>query len=69
MTIDEFNALGPMQASNQLRLCCVAERWIDAMLQDRPYADAAIEQEKITALRLRQMTVFVNIVVASTYAA
>jgi len=46
MTIDKFNALGPKQASNQLRLCCVAERWIDAMLQGRPYADADVLLEQ-----------------------
>jgi len=46
MTIDEWNALSTEQAATQLHLCCVAERWIQRMLQDRPYSDVDTLLEK-----------------------
>ncbi|HED13397.1 MAG TPA: 2-oxo-4-hydroxy-4-carboxy-5-ureidoimidazoline decarboxylase [Gammaproteobacteria bacterium] len=39
MTLDEFNALTLTAATEQLRLCCAAERWIDCVCRGRPYTD------------------------------
>ncbi len=39
MTLDELNALPPATAEHAFRQCCTAERWIDAMVRERPFAN------------------------------
>ena len=39
MSLTDFNSLEEAQARAELGLCCVSERWIDGMLERRPFAD------------------------------
>lgn len=41
MTLDEFNALTPERAREELTRCCGASRWADFMLKCRPFKDKA----------------------------
>lgn len=40
MTLDEFNALPEAEAREQLTTCLDLPRWVDTVVEGRPYADA-----------------------------
>ncbi|SEF83208.1 2-oxo-4-hydroxy-4-carboxy-5-ureidoimidazoline decarboxylase [Marinobacterium lutimaris] len=40
MKLETFNKLPAAECENALNQCCVATRWIEQMLQARPFADA-----------------------------
>lgn len=39
MNLDQLNGLGQEAAGELFRSCCTAERWIEAMVAARPFAD------------------------------
>lgn len=39
MTLEDFNALPEQEAGERLRTCLDVQRWIDTVLEGRPYAD------------------------------
>jgi 2-oxo-4-hydroxy-4-carboxy-5-ureidoimidazoline decarboxylase len=41
MTLEEFNALGEAEARARLAACLDVPRWVDTVLEARPYADEA----------------------------
>jgi 2-oxo-4-hydroxy-4-carboxy-5-ureidoimidazoline decarboxylase len=42
MTLEQFNALAPEKAAEELTRCCGASRWVDIMLKCRPFKDKAV---------------------------
>lgn len=45
MTITEFNTLTKDAASRALELCCVSQRWIAGVLEERPFKDLSSLQQ------------------------
>jgi len=45
VNLDDFNALDKHAASETLRRCCSCSRWVDALVQGRPYADSEALRE------------------------
>ncbi len=41
MDIETFNFLGPFQAKEVMRYCCTASRWVDQVVDGRPYSGVA----------------------------
>lgn len=41
MTLDDFNALSDAKAADVFTACCGARRWVDAMMNRRPFATVA----------------------------
>jgi 2-oxo-4-hydroxy-4-carboxy-5-ureidoimidazoline decarboxylase len=41
MTLEEFNALTPERAAEELTRCCGSSRWVEIMLKCRPFKDKA----------------------------
>ena len=39
MSLEDFNALSEQEAGERLRTCLDVQRWIDQVLEGRPYAD------------------------------
>ena len=54
MTLDELNALPADRAADELRSCCGASRWVQPMVERRPYAslDALFAMADETWFRL-----------------
>jgi 2-oxo-4-hydroxy-4-carboxy-5-ureidoimidazoline decarboxylase len=55
VTLDELNALSPERATEVFRACCGASRWVDAMVERRPFAstDAIISMADDLWLAMR----------------
>ena len=41
MTLEQFNALPPEKAAEELARCCGASRWVEIMVSCRPFKDKA----------------------------
>lgn len=46
MTLEKFNDLNRAEAASYLTACCGSERWVNAMLDSRPFADREAVQSR-----------------------
>jgi 2-oxo-4-hydroxy-4-carboxy-5-ureidoimidazoline decarboxylase len=50
VSLEQFNTMDEEKAREALALCCVSERWIDGMLEERPYDSADALHTRADAL-------------------